>query len=116
MMRLDEDFIDNFIGHTGSIVRHAILYMNLYGIKHIDYRDRIVLTIGVNKWEMEQLSKMSNALRKENGDIQFRMVWWYEKGEMDFNVLYQVHIGSGYQVHLQTNFKEIDSVIQKIYN
>jgi hypothetical protein len=116
MMRLDKDFIDNFIGHTGGIVRHAILYMNLHKIKHIDYRDRIVLVIGVNKWELERLSTLSNAIKKEDGSIQFRMVWLYDKGEMDFNVLYQVHIGSGYQVHLQTNFKEIDSVIQKIYN
>lgn len=115
-MRLEDNFIDDFIMHTGSIIRHAIVYMNLYNIKHIDYRDRIVLSIGVNKWEMEQLSKMSNVIKKENGDIQFRMVWWYDKSEMDFNVLYQVHIGNSYQVHLQTNFKEIDSVIQKIYN
>lgn len=116
MMRLEEDFIDSFIWRTGNIIRHAILYMNMYGIKHIDYRDRIVLSIGVNEWELKQLSTLSNAIKKENGDIQFRMVWWYDKSEIDFNVLYQVHIGNSYQVHLQTNFKEIDSVIQKIYN
>ena len=116
MIRLEEDYIDNFIWRTGNMIRHAILYMNLYDIKHIDYRDRILLIIGVSECEMKMLSKMANAIKKENGDIQFRMVWWYDKSEMDFNVLYQVHIGSGYQVHLQTNFKEIDSVIQKIYN
>lgn len=116
MMTLGEDYIDNFISYTGSIIRHAITYMNLYGIKHIDYRDRIVLVIGVTEMEMKELSKMSNVLKKDNGDIQFRMIWLYDKKEMDFNVLYQVHIGSSYQIHLQTNFKEIDSVIQKIYN